>query len=59
MCLFVVVNSSEGWEEALPPFESMMATVGRMVFPDFDVCMCEERAEFAQFVSVSVDLTKS
>ena len=21
---------SEGWKEALPPFESMMATVGRM-----------------------------
>ena len=25
------VNSSEGWKEALPPFESGMATVGRMV----------------------------
>ena len=25
------VKSSEGWKEALPPFESAMATVGRMV----------------------------
>ena len=24
----------------------LMATVGRMVFPDFDVCFWEERAEF-------------
>ena len=27
--------SSEGWTEASPLFESVMATVGRMVFPDF------------------------
>ena len=29
-----------------------MATVGRMVFPDFVVCMWEERAEFALSVSL-------
>ena len=28
-----------------PPFESVMATVGRMVFLTFGVCMWEERAE--------------
>ena len=28
------VCSSEGWKEALPPFECVMATVGRMVFLD-------------------------
>ena len=38
--------SSEGWKEALPPFESALATVGRMVFLTFDVCTLEERAEF-------------
>ena len=41
------VFCSEGWKEALPPFESMMVTVGRMIFPDFVVCMWEERAKFA------------
>ena len=29
----------------------MMATVGRMFFPNFVVCICEERAEFALSVS--------
>ena len=29
------VYGSEGWKEALLSFESVMATVGRMVFPDF------------------------
>ena len=29
----------------------MMGTVGRMVFPNFFVCMWEERAEFAWSVS--------
>ena len=37
------VNSQEGWKEALPPFESVLATVGRMVFLS---SMCAERAEF-------------
>ena len=32
LCLFVFVYSSEGWKEALPLFESVMATVGRMFF---------------------------
>ena len=37
------VNSQEGWKEALPPFESVLATVGRVVFL---TSMCAERAEF-------------
>ena len=32
----------------MPPLESVLATVGSMVFPDFDVCMWEERAESRQ-----------
>ena len=39
------VYSSEGWKEALPLFESGMATVGRMFFLTFDVCTWEEKAE--------------
>ena len=36
------VYRSEGWKEGLPPFESVMATVGRMVFLTFDVCTWEQ-----------------
>ena len=36
------VKSSEGWKEAMPPFERVMATVGWMVFPVFR-CVCGKR----------------
>ena len=32
VCLFVLCTVPEGWKEASPPFESVMATVGRMFF---------------------------
>ena len=44
MCLFVFVKSSEGRKEASRPFESVMATFGKMVFLTFEVCTWEERA---------------
>ena len=49
------VKSSEGRKEALPPFESVMATNGRMENLTFDVCTLEERElSFAWFVSFCV-----
>ena len=53
------VCSSEGRKEALPPIGSVMATVGRMVLLDFDVCMWEERAEFRLVRLFLVDCVKS
>ena len=40
---FCFVYSSEGQKGASPPFETLMTTVGRMVFPAFDVCVWDER----------------
>ena len=47
VCLSVLLHISEGRMEALSPFESVLATVGRMVFLTFVVCTLEKRAEFS------------
>ena len=53
LCHFVVVNSLDGWNEDVAPlFESVMATVERLVFLDF-LCVRVEKRElsFAWLVS--------
>ena len=39
------VESSEGWNEASPLFESVLATVGMIVFLTFDVGTWEEKVD--------------
>ena len=45
MCLLVLCKVQEVEKEALPPFGSFVATIGRMVFLTFDVCTWERDTE--------------